>query len=279
LRPPLADIPCVLDMVDVDSQKWAALSETAGIPMRWVYAREARLMGAFERYALDHVVATTVVSERERELAHRVLGDPAPIVVPNGVDLQWFAPRAPRPRNAEVIFCGVFNYAPNEEGAAWLVTDVWPRVRREIPDAVLKLVGMNPSKRVQALSAAGSVDVSGAVADVRPHLWHAAVAVAPLRVARGVQNKVLEAVAAGLPCVVTSAVFDGLPASIRPATVSCDDAPAFAAAIVRLLGATAQERAAIAGAIDVASYSWDAQLAPFLTILDEASHRVSSVTG
>ena len=108
------------------------------------------------------------------------------------------------------------NYPPNEEGAVWLARDVWPLVRRARPDARLSLVGSSPTRRVQQLESAREVVVTGHVDDVRPHLWQAAVAAAPLLTARGVQNKVLEAVAAGLPTVVTPVVLAGVPTEFRP---------------------------------------------------------------
>ncbi len=123
-----------------------------------------------------------------------------------------------------MVFTGVFSYQPNEDGALWLIDHVWPRVRATVPQAHLTLVGMGPSPTLRRRAADAGVEVTGAVPDVRPYLWRAAVAVAPLETARGVQNKVLEAVAAGLPAVVTPAVFEGLPDAVRPACRVAADA-------------------------------------------------------
>ena len=142
---------------------------------------------------------------------------------------QSLRPTGPPPASQTVVFCGVMNYPPNDEGAVWLAREVWPRVRLARPDARLELVGSFPTSQVRQLAnAADGVVVTGHVDDVRPHLWQAAVAAAPLQTARGVQNKVLEAVAAGLPAVVTPVVLEGVPAEVRPACAPAGDAFAFA---------------------------------------------------
>ncbi len=211
LEPPLDAVPFVLDMVDVDSEKWRELAPAASMPMSWIYRREYRTMRRFEERAAEAAEATLVVSERERAVMQDVQPDSRVIVVPNGVDLGGFAPPEAPAEGRNVVFCGVFDYPPNVSGAVWLAQEIWPKVKTRHPDATLTLVGMNPARAVLALARDPSVRVTGAVSDVRPFLWQAAVSAAPLLVARGVQNKVLEALAAGLPCVVTPPVFEGLP--------------------------------------------------------------------
>ena len=235
MEPPLAGTPFVLDMVDVDSEKWASLAHTSHAPRKWIYGREAVRLRAFERRAVVAARATTVASERELALLDRVAPGHGAIAVSNGIDIEAFAPREPPASDPGVIFCGVFNYEPNEAGARWMASEVWPLVRHAQPRAQLLLVGMHPTRAVRALTADPSIQVTGAVPDVRAHLWRSAVAVAPLAIARGVQNKVLEAVAAGLPCVVTPAVFEGLPEAARPACRSAADARSFADALVSVL--------------------------------------------
>jgi sugar transferase (PEP-CTERM/EpsH1 system associated) len=266
---PLDTVPGVLDMVDVDSEKWSELAQTASYPMKWVYRREARTLSRFERNAAERAVATAVVSERERALAERVLGRPV-IAVPNGVDIQSWAPPAGQVSRPEVVFCGVLNYEPNERGAIWLASEVWPLVKQQEPGARLRLVGMNPSPRVRALAASDSIEVTGAVPDVRPHVWQASAAVAPLWLARGTQNKVLEALAAGLPCVVTPAVLEGLPPVAREACLCRQDAAGFAEALIGLVRSPlgAEKRAAIGNSVK--SLGWEGQLAPFLGLVEAA---------
>ncbi len=272
LAPALRDFPLVLDMVDVDSAKWSALVDVSGWPRSWVYGREARTLAHFEGTATRHARTTLVVTEKERDTLARIAPGARIEVVQNGVDATSLRPpSAPRP-SSTVVFCGVMNYAPNEEGALWLGREVWPLVQKQCNDARLEVVGSDPPRAVQDLAARdASITVTGRVPDVRPHLWNAAVGAAPLLTARGIQNKVLEAVAAGLPTVVTPVVRDGLPSEIAPACVTAEGAQAFADAIVRLLRMSPDERRAMAERADVASLSWEGRLAPVKTILKDAA--------
>jgi sugar transferase (PEP-CTERM/EpsH1 system associated) len=275
MEPPLEGVPWVLDMVDVDSEKWATLAAGGG-PMAAIYGREARLLRAFERRAMHAATATTVVSERERVLLGEVVPDVAGSVVPNGIDFDAFRPPGPPAAAPAVIFCGVFNYGPNETGAIWLAKEVWPLVTREIPDATLWLVGMHPTKAVRALADDPTIRVTGAVPTVQPFLWQSAVAAAPLLLARGIQNKVLEALAAGLPCVVTPQVMEGLPEGIRGACREASGAAAFSTALVALLKKTPEERRDIAALADLDRLGWELQLTPMLRLLERAAGRMAT---
>jgi polysaccharide biosynthesis protein PslH len=272
LAPPLAGLPFVLDMVDVDSEKWAMLGRTARMPRAWIFRREASRLGRFERLAADAADATLVVNERERQslAALGVTGRIA--VVPNGVELSSFRPSSPPATEPRVVFCGVMNYEPNEAAALWLAREVWPRVRRVRADARLTLLGASPTRQIRRLQQDdSSIEVTGSVPDVRPFLWQAAVSAAPLFVARGVQNKVLEAVAAGLPSVVSKAVFEGLPSEVMPACVQADGPPAFAAEIGRLLACSPAERRAMAGRATLEPLAWSRRLHVLEDILHAAA--------
>lgn len=272
----LSELPCVLDMVDVDSEKWRALSRSALRPWRWIYAREAVRLAAYEARAARQVTVTVVVNEREQAALRRLAPDVRVEVIPIGVDFDRFHPAGPPVDQPDVIFSGVMNYLPNEEAAIWVARAVWPLVRAHRPEARLWLVGADPSRRVSRLAARDpSIVVTGTVADVRPFLWRSALAVAPLLTARGVQTKVLEAVAAGLPTVVTPAVLEGLPKEIVPACLAATTAEGFARRIVHLLGLSGAERRALAGRAQVSSLSWSAQLAPLVGILEHAAQRRS----
>lgn len=273
LEPPLADLPLVIDLVDVDSLKWQALAAKAHYPMRWIYTREAKWLSRFEARAAGTAFATTVVNDRERDALAAVAPGARIEVVPVGVDYEHFKPRSVPSEVPEVVFCGVMDYAPNVEGAIWLSRDVWPLVLRRRPDARLKIVGSRPTIVVRDLaSVEKNIEVTGEVPDVRPYLWNAAVATAPLQVARGVQTKVLEAVSAGLPAIVTPAVAGGLPADILPACHVVDASPdAFAEAIVHGLGRTPQDRRVLVDAIDFSGLSWEHRLEPLVTLLEAAA--------
>jgi sugar transferase (PEP-CTERM/EpsH1 system associated) len=273
LAPPLAGVPFVLDMVDVDSAKWAVLGRTARAPKAWIYRREARRLAAFERIAADAARATLVVNERERLALIDVGAAPDRIaVVPNGIEMESLRPPRPPEARPRVVFCGVMNYEPNEDAAVWLAEEIWPLVLRARPDAQLTLVGSHPTRRIlNAAARSSSIEVTGSVPDVRPMLWRAAVSVAPMTVARGIQNKVLEAVAAGLPTVVTSAVFEGLPPEVTPACARADTAEAFAGAVLRLLAQPAEARRALAASATLDAIDWPHRLAVLDAVLAEAT--------
>jgi sugar transferase (PEP-CTERM/EpsH1 system associated) len=212
-EPSLAAKPFVLDMVDVDSAKWAEMARKESFPKSWIYAREARVLRTFEAAAARHASTTMVVTEKERQTMATIAPEASITIVPNGVDAARLRPPTPPAGEPVVVFCGVMNYAPNEEGVVWFAREVWPLVIARVSNARFEIVGASPTRALQALAATmPSVTIVGAVPDVAPYLWKAAVSVAPLLTARGVQNKVLEAVAAGLPTVVTPVVAEGLPA-------------------------------------------------------------------
>jgi sugar transferase (PEP-CTERM/EpsH1 system associated) len=278
LEPPLDTLPLVIDFVDVDSAKWSAFAASASGPMRWVYQREARRLGAFEARAAERAHAVTVVNARERETLVQLAPRAGVHVLPNGVDVEYLAPDGAPLLDPTVIFPAVFNYRPNAEGAVWLAREVWPLVKAVMPNARLILAGASPTRAVRALAVRdSSIEVTGAVPDMRPYLWRSAIAVAPLFLARGVQNKVLEAAAAGLPSVVTPAVHAGLPPEILPACVSAATPEEFARAIMDLLLLPPAGRRRLAASARLSALHWPQRLAPLVGLLEGAarlSHRV-----
>jgi glycosyltransferase involved in cell wall biosynthesis len=271
LEPPLTDVPFVLDMVDLDSAKWSALAGITAPPMRWIYNREVRCLSQFEIAAARRAFSTLVVNERERTALARLVGDARIDVVENGVDFESLKPPAPPAPGVDVVFCGVMNYQPNVEGALWLARKVWPLVLARRGDARLLLVGSDPTRDIRYLSNPDSrIEVTGRVDDVRPYLWRAALAAAPLRTARGIQNKVLEATAAGLPAVVTPMVADGLPAQVLPACSVADNAASFAAAIIELLDMSPASRRGRAQLARFSELTWETRLANLPGVLEQA---------
>lgn len=271
LEQPLAAFPLVLDMVDVDSEKWSALATAAAPPMSWIYAREQRCLSAFERVASTAARATLVTTPREAAALGAIAPDARVHVVPNGIDVEWFRPQAAPAGDPVVVFCGVMSYQPNRDAALWLAREVWPIVKARRPDAKLTIVGADPDAAVRRLQVDDrSIEVTGRVPDVRPFLWRAACAVAPLKVARGVQNKVLEAVAAGLPCVVTPIVASGLPDAMSPALRVADTPEACADAVSAWLEMAADERRAIAARADLSGLSWADRLRDAVALVRDA---------
>jgi len=274
LEAPLSGIPLVIDLVDVDSQKWAALSGSSRWPMRWIYGREARYLAGFERRMADAATATVVVNDRERDALLTLAPAARIAVVPNGIDLPPLAPRGAPAERPCLVFCGVMNYTPNVDGALWFFQNVWPAVRARRPDAELLLVGSDPAPAIRRMhSPEHGIEVTGTVDDVRPYLWRSAVAIAPLLTARGIQNKVLEAVGAGLPAVVSAQVLAGLPTPVRSACRVGASAERFAEEVLALLALSPGERRQVAASADMAELTWESQLRPLHRLLAESGGR------
>jgi sugar transferase (PEP-CTERM/EpsH1 system associated) len=274
LEPPLAAFPLVLDLVDVDSEKWRALAAKASWPTRSIYKREARHLARFERRAALRAHATLVVNEREGQVLRQLAPEATIRVIPNGVDLAGLQPPSPPTADPRVVFCGVMNYGPNVDGVLWFVREVWPMVLARRPDARFSIVGSDPTPAIRRLESADhGVEVTGAVAEVQSRLWDAAVSVAPLRTARGLQNKVLEALAAGLPTVVTAQVFDGLPPEARAGCRVADAPERFAEHVLSFLALSGPDRRATAATADLTMLGWDRQLSPLYDILVAAAGR------
>lgn len=256
----------VVDLCDVDSEKWKQYGTTASFPKNWIYAREARTLRAYECHLARRFDGVAIISEAEAALFRGFCPDGEVAVVPNGVDADHFRPRHTPRDPATVMFMGAMDYRPNVEGILWFHRAVWPHVLRARPEARLLIVGPRPTDAVRALDdlASGSRKtntlVTGYVDDVREVLGRATVSVAPLHIARGVQNKVLEAMAAGLPVIATSAAHEGITAEPGRDLLVEDEAEEFAGAVARLLDDDAfRERIARNGRDAVVrSHAWDA---------------------
>jgi len=261
--------PRILDMVDVDSEKWAAYADKAAWPMAMVWAREARTLGRYERRAAaacDHtLLVTPAEATRFAELAPECRGRVT--AVENGVDLDWFVPgpqRYPDPYPASgpwLALVGNMDYWPNSDAADWCARDILPRLQNRPIAPKLAIVGANPGPEVTALARLPGVLVTGRVPDVRPYLAHAAVVVAPLRIARGVQNKVLEGMAMGRPVVASQPAYLGIRAEPGRDLLVGDGAAALAAAVGAVLDGRHPGLGAAARAAIEQGYGWSRQLA------------------
>lgn len=281
MQPPLSGIPMVLDFVDVDSRKWRDLSEAARGPLSFIYRREAATLGAFEARAARHATTAMVVNEREADNARALAPSANVRVVVNGVEIDRLRPPVPPSHRPIVTFCGMMDYAPNHDGMMWFVRSVWPLVLATRPDATLSIVGANPLPQLSQLCAGDpTITVTGRVADVRDWLWKSAVAIAPLRVARGVQNKALEAIAAGLPIVMTEAVAGGLPPQAAYASLVANTPRRFADHVLHLLSLTPTQRRAIAASSDLSALTWARTLEGLPSVFEHAlRHKLTTSTG
>ena len=273
LERPLKGIPLIIDFVDMDSQKWRELASSSRPPLSWLYRREASTLQAFESLAASQANACLVINEREAIIAKRLAPNARVFVVTNGVELEQLQPPGPPSESSRVVFCGVMDYAPNHDAMMWFVRDVWPLVLSRRPDATLAIVGSNPQSALKALCAnVPSITLTGRVADVRPWLWESALSVAPLQVARGLQNKVMEAIAAGLPVTVTRAVAAGLPPQASPAIFIADVPKSFSDYVLELLNRPAADRRRLAQAADLRPLAWQRTLEPVWSILEECAN-------
>lgn len=211
-EPEVGPIRHVLDLVDVDSMKWRSYARSTWSPMKLVYWTEARRLERIEQGKYDHFDAVTVVSQAEADAYREHLGDhPGLAVVHNGVDINYFTP-LPDPDRHTIAFVGVLNYKPNTQGLLWFVKNIMPGLRKRLPDAKLLIVGRHPTHKILDLQGTPGIEVVGSVPDVRQYLGQASAIIAPLRIARGIQNKVLEAMASGRVVVASQGAAAGISA-------------------------------------------------------------------
>lgn len=272
----------IVDFVDVDSEKWRVMGQTQGGVMGRVYAREGVMLRDAERRLAARADASLLVTEAEAALFRQVTGVSDGVqAIGNGVDLDvWAGADAlPSPYRADgrrrVIFTGAMDYVPNVEAVCWFAKEAMPLLRERGCNVSFIIAGSNPTKTVQALGASADIEVTGRVEDMRPYLIHADCAVAPLQLARGVQNKVLEAMAAGIPAVVTEAALEGIDATHDEAVTVAATGAEFAGAIATLLDDPARARAMAATArkMIVDNYSWSARIAELERVIEHAKRR------
>ena len=268
----------VVDFVDVDSDKWRQYAEKKSWPMSMLYAHEARQLLAYERRVARECDAALFVSGPEAELFRKLAPESAARTghFSNGVDTVYFAPEGdyanPYAQHGQdpqaLVFTGAMDYWPNIDAVTWFAEEVLPAVRARHPQAVFYIVGARPASEVQQLAGLPGVVVTGTVPDVRPYVAHAALCVAPLRIARGIQNKVLEAMAMARTVVVSPQALEGIQAEPGRELLLAADAQAFIAAVN---GALDQPDAAIGRAARATVehlYGWNSHLAQVCALLE-----------
>ena len=265
----LAQVLKLMDFIDVDSAKWLDYAAHAPGWKAGLYRREARSLAALETRIAGEFDHLFLVSEAEIGLFPDRAARTRLQALPNGVDLEFYTPGTDAGDPVRLVFTGVMDYWPNVEGVSWFVAEVWPLIRAAFPEAQFDIVGSRPTAAVQALAHAPGVNVTGRVEDVRGFIARARVSVAPLRIARGVQNKVLEAMAMGRPVVTTPQAHAGLQADAGRELLVGADAPSFAAAVLRLLHdrGYADGMGRAARACVERAYRWDLNLAALDRVL------------
>jgi sugar transferase (PEP-CTERM/EpsH1 system associated) len=241
--------PCsmrrVIDFVDVDSEKWRQYAKQKPWPLSWLYRREGKLLARFEQDVASGFDASILVSAEEAGILKQLAPNATRRIgyIDNGVDHQYFTPDCsyvnPYADEDDVlVFTGAMDYWANVDAVRWFAMEVFPQVRRVVPTARFAIVGARPRREVLRLGSLPGVLVTGAVADIRPYLAHARAAVAPMNIARGVQNKVLEAMAMATPVIATSVALAGIAIDEGVAVQLADDKVRFADLCVQLLQTT-----------------------------------------
>ncbi len=259
----------IMDFVDVDSDKWAQYADGRGWPVSALYRRESRRLLAFERQVAATAEASLFVSGAEAELFRELAPECAARVhhICNGVDFEFFSPDRDydnpyRGQGPCLVFTGAMDYWANVDAVTWFAEEVFPAIQAAVPGIRFFIVGGKPTPAVRKLAANPGIEVTGRVADVRPYVAHAAASIAPLRIARGVQNKILEAMSMARPVIATPEAAKGI--DVRPGEeiVIAAGAADFATAVSGLvLGTHGVDLGANARSRIVSAYGWSTNLA------------------
>jgi len=264
-------VPGIMNFCDVDSLKWESLAQKSHWPMRWIYLRESRTLLACERKIAASFDASCVVSRNEAELFRKYIPGITVDIIENGVDADYFSAIPRKTEGINIVFIGVMDYPPNAEAVDFFADKVWSKIRNVHPKARFIIVGARPAKSVLRLARIPGIEVTGYVHDVRPYLTAATVSIAPLGTARGVQNKILEAMAAGVPVLTTPDVAKGLPDGAEPLVFTAErNAEAFAGKLLDLIKneETRDKRAAEAADFIRRNCVWEMKLRALDALLD-----------
>lgn len=264
----------VVDFVDVDSEKWMQYSRSKSWPWSWLYGREGRTLLAYERSLAALFDASVFVSDEECALFQRLAPEVKErcVGICNGVDTEYFSPERDYPNPYEkagpiLVFTGAMDYWANVDAVRWFVETLFPVLRAQVPAVEFHIVGARPGSVVRALAANDGVRVTGAVRDIRPYLAHATAAVAPMRIARGIQNKVLEAMAMGLPVVASMEAAEGIKAKPHVELLVASSPVEFQDYAVRLLAGDYPDMGRLARRCVCGHYGWEQNLQRLDTLL------------
>jgi sugar transferase (PEP-CTERM/EpsH1 system associated) len=238
--PSRTNIPTILDMIDVDSDKWSQYGCQSRSAMAWLWRIESRRLAEIERRAVKEFSATLVSTDAEAAVLQRNEASDKVLVLENEFNTDYFDPqKAELPKDIAawqpyIIFTGTMDYLPNVDAVTFFCGEVFPRLKKAVPNLQFVIAGRNPVRSVRRLGKDSAIHVTGGVPDIRPYLKGALAAVAPLRIARGVQNKILEAIAMGLPVAASRKAAAALPQQIAAHLIVEDDPERLADSIAKL---------------------------------------------
>lgn len=265
-----------MDFIDIDSDKWAQYQQHASPIMKLVYRYEAQMLFSWEKRVANEFDRSFFVSEKEAELFRKMVPGVSEKIsyFNNGVDTEYYSPgnsyESPYQDSFRaIVFTGAMDYWANIDAVVWFSKHVLPAVCEKVSDLKFYIVGAKPDEKVKALAASPHIVVTGSVDDVRPYLAYAAVAVAPMRIARGIQNKVLEAMAMALPTVTTSQGYEGIDAVRGQELLVVDDVSDWVDTLINIV--TKDQHNPIGQAarrLVVENYSWQGSLARLKQCID-----------
>ena len=258
----------IMDFVDVDSEKWLQYSEKHRFPMSLVFAREGKTLRTYERKVANEFEASLLVSDQEAKLFKEIAPESASSVhaMLNGVNTDYFDNQLDFPdmydgNKQAIVFTGAMDYWANVDAVTWFVTHIFPSIKKTVKEARFYIVGTRPTDKVKELSKTEGVVVTGSVEDVRPYIKHASLSVAPMKIARGIQNKVLEAMAMSKVVVATPEAMEGISSQESGVTYIESDEAAFAKRITDLLiNGDQDDLGEKCRAYVLSHFSWDSHL-------------------
>lgn len=264
-----AGIPMLIDMVDVDSEKWMQYGEMRSLG--FLYRLECLRLRAVEREAALRANCTFLTTAQEQVLLETIAPGARVRAIENGVDFEFFDPRrvaADGQQRPSVAFVGVMDYYPNADACCWFADHVIPALRARVPEYEFVIVGRNPSAAVERLGKREGIRVLGGVPDVRPYIAGARAVVAPLRIARGVQNKVLEALAMGKPVLASDPVCRTFGEQLPVGVTRCWTARDYVEGIEKLAGEPSVDWQAAIRESAQNRFQWESNMRPFLTEME-----------
>lgn len=261
----LQKIGKIMDMMDMDSLKWTQYAQSKQWPQRWIYREEGKNLLLHERKVAKNFDHLIFVSATESRLFAESVSEKNVLSISNGVDLDFFSPSYLSKIHKQsicLVFYGAMDYWPNVQAAQWFVNNVLPKIQKEMDGVVFYIAGRNPSPAVKSLGEREGIVVTGFVDDIRDYIAMADVCVMPLQIARGIQNKVLEAMAMGKCVVSTSGAFEGITATLDQDLIVADSAEDFTEKVLLLLQDSTQraELEKNARMCMEKNYSWQEQL-------------------
>lgn len=264
----------LMDFMDVDSDKWEQYANQSKLIKRMVYAREAKKVANLESYTLSQFDESYIISNAEKMLLENKFDfDFNCKILGNGIDQSLFNPCEQKPESqVNYLFSGVMDYKPNIDAVLWFVKHCWTQISLEVPQAKFIIAGMNPTKNIQALEQTYSnIEVTGFVDDIKPYFDSAHVFVAPFRIARGVQNKILQAMACALPVVSTALGAEGILCEHERNIIITDDAESFADNCIELAQNKSKAQQLGRGALQRINdhYAWESVLQPLIRQLNK----------